>query len=164
MEKGSLADANSTVNSDSAVSEKVSETKEEVGEVQSATQKQEKAPVTVQQVTTPKKEEKKTEITAKPEVNQQTVRTEQQANKAVQTRKGINFSKKFSQVRRALSVLSPKRINLMLNHYWSEYRRVLLLTRKPTKQEYKELSIMVAIGTLIVGAIGFAIQLLIQFL
>ncbi|MDP8012780.1 MAG: protein translocase SEC61 complex subunit gamma [Nanoarchaeota archaeon] len=164
MEKGSLADANSTVNSDSAASEKASETKEEVGEVQSATQKQEKAPVTAQQVTAPKKEEKKTEITAKPEVNQQTVRTEQQANKAVQTRKGINFSKKFSQVRRALSVLSPKRIHLMLNHYWSEYRRVLLLTRKPTKQEYKELSIMVAIGTLIVGAIGFAIQLLIQFL
>ncbi len=164
MEKGSLADANSTGNSDSIAAEKVAETKEKIDEVQSTAQKQEKAPADVQQAIPQKKEEEKREIAAKPETNQQSVRTEQHVNKTAQVKKGINFSKKFSQTRRVLSILSPKKIHLMLNHYWSEYRRVLLLTRKPTKQEYKELSIMVIIGTLIVGVIGFAIQLLIQFL
>lgn len=60
--------------------------------------------------------------------------------------------------------LHPGTVRAKLNHYWFEYSRVLHLARKPTRSEYKELAIMVAIGTSIIGAIGFVVQLIIQYI
>ena len=40
----------------------------------------------------------------------------------------------------------------------TECRRVLVITKKPTKQEYKTLVKICGIGILIIGFIGFAIQ------
>ncbi len=59
--------------------------------------------------------------------------------------------------------LHPGNVKVKLNHYWFEYSRVLHLARKPTRSEYKELAIMVAIGTSIIGAIGFVVQMIIQY-
>jgi protein translocase SEC61 complex gamma subunit, archaeal and eukaryotic len=53
-------------------------------------------------------------------------------------------------------------IKAKLEHYRFEYGRILHLARKPTKQEFKELSIMVIIGTFIIGVLGFIIQMIIQ--
>ncbi len=55
-------------------------------------------------------------------------------------------------------------ISAKLNHYWTEYARVLHLARKPTRSEYRELAIMVIIGTAIIGSIGFVVQLAFQFI
>ncbi len=63
-----------------------------------------------------------------------------------------------------ITFLHPLNIKNKLNHYRIEYGRVLHLTRKPTRTEYKELAIMVAVGTLIIGVIGFIVQMIIQFI
>ena len=66
----------------------------------------------------------------------------------------------FSKLKRA----HPGALKAKINHYIFEYKRVLSLARKPTKSEYKELAIMVAVGTTIIGVIGFLIQMAIQFI
>lgn len=58
----------------------------------------------------------------------------------------------------------PLHIKAKLEHYRFEYSRILHLARKPTRQEFKELAIMVIIGTSIIGLIGFVIQMIIQFI
>ncbi len=55
-------------------------------------------------------------------------------------------------------------IKSKLDHYWFEYSRVIHLARKPTRKEYRELAIMVIVGTLIIGGIGFIVQMIIQFI
>ncbi|EFD92807.1 MAG: protein translocase SEC61 complex, gamma subunit [Candidatus Parvarchaeum acidophilus ARMAN-5] len=67
-------------------------------------------------------------------------------------------------IKNAVKKAHPLNIKAKLEHYKFEYSRILHLARKPTKQEFKELSIMVIIGTFIIGAIGFIIQMIIQFI
>ncbi len=69
----------------------------------------------------------------------------------------------FSIFKNSVTKLHPVNVKARLTHYKFEYSRVLHLTRKPTKQEYKELAIMVVIGTFIIGAIGFVVQMAIQY-
>ena len=69
---------------------------------------------------------------------------------------------KFNRLFSKLSVLSPGNLKRKVNSWILEANRVLKLSRKPTEQEYKELAIMVAVGTAVIGAIGFVIQLIIQ--
>ncbi len=77
----------------------------------------------------------------------------------------LSISKKLNILKRYLKYhFSISHIQERITHYISEYRRVMMLTRKPTKQEYKELAVMVTLGTLIIGGIGFIIQLIIQFI
>ncbi|MCW1294092.1 MAG: protein translocase SEC61 complex subunit gamma [Candidatus Parvarchaeota archaeon] len=83
--------------------------------------------------------------------------------KRVERRK-IDISRFGRRVKHVLGFISPGFISSKLKYYYSEYRRILLLSRKPTSKEYKELTIMVVIGTLVVGMIGFVIQLIIQFI
>lgn len=45
-----------------------------------------------------------------------------------------------------------------LRSFFAECKRVLLITRKPTKQEYKDLVKITGIGILIIGFVGFVIQ------
>ncbi|MCL4372755.1 protein translocase SEC61 complex subunit gamma [Candidatus Parvarchaeota archaeon] len=65
-------------------------------------------------------------------------------------------------VKNAIKKAHPMNIKAKLEHYRFEYSRILHLARKPTKQEFKELSIMVVIGTFIIGVLGFIIQMIIQ--
>ncbi|MCL4397164.1 protein translocase SEC61 complex subunit gamma [Candidatus Parvarchaeota archaeon] len=65
-------------------------------------------------------------------------------------------------VKNAIKKAHPLNIKAKLEHYRFEYSRILHLARKPTKQEFKELSIMVIIGTFIIGVLGFIIQMIIQ--
>ncbi len=70
----------------------------------------------------------------------------------------------YVRLARKLKSIRASAIKAKLNHYIFEYKRVLSLARKPTKSEYKELAIMVAVGTGIIGGIGFVVQLIIQFI
>jgi protein transport protein SEC61 subunit gamma-like protein len=65
-------------------------------------------------------------------------------------------------IKNAVKKAHPMNIKAKLEHYRFEYSRILHLARKPTKQEFKELSIMVVIGTFIIGVLGFIIQMIIQ--
>ena len=65
-------------------------------------------------------------------------------------------------IKNAIKKAHPVNIKAKLEHYKFEYSRILHLARKPTKQEFKELSIMVIIGTFIIGVLGFIIQMIIQ--
>jgi protein translocase SEC61 complex gamma subunit len=75
-------------------------------------------------------------------------------------RRRISISKIASKAK----ILHPLHVKQKLSHYRVEYSRVLHLARKPTRSEYKELAIMVAIGTSIIGVIGFIVQMIIQFI
>ena len=57
-------------------------------------------------------------------------------------------------------------MNDKLKEYWSkgisflkECKRVLQITKKPTKEEYKVIVKVTGIGILIIGALGFAISI-----
>ncbi len=65
-------------------------------------------------------------------------------------------------IKNAIKKAHPMNIKAKLEHYKFEYSRIIHLARKPTKQEFKELSIMVIIGTFIIGILGFIIQMIIQ--
>jgi len=54
----------------------------------------------------------------------------------------------------------PNKIKLKLK----EYRRVLQITKKPTKEEFKAIVKASGIGIIIVGLIGFAIHMIVQIL
>jgi protein transport protein SEC61 subunit gamma and related proteins len=46
-----------------------------------------------------------------------------------------------------------------LRSFLAECARVLRITRKPTKQEYKDLVKITGIGILVIGFMGFVIQI-----
>ena len=78
----------------------------------------------------------------------------------IQSKKKRSIKRLFSKV----GLAKPSSLKAKLDHYWFEYSRVLHLTRKPTRQEYKELAIMVIIGTLLIGGIGFVVQVFFQYI
>ena len=105
--------------------------------------------------------------------NPQEVKQEvKQENKIVDTNTNQNIEKPKVKKRRfhlyhvknAFKKAHPYHIKAKLEHYRFEYSRILHLARKPTKQEFKELSIMVVIGTFIIGLLGFVIQMIIQYI
>lgn len=55
-----------------------------------------------------------------------------------------------------------KKVLLRLKNFTKECRRVLRVTKKPTKEEFKIIVKVSAIGLLIIGLIGFIIQVLKQ--
>lgn len=55
-----------------------------------------------------------------------------------------------------------KRIFQKLKEFIKECKRVLLVTKKPTKDEFKNIVKVSGIGLLIIGFIGFIIQVLKQ--
>lgn len=54
----------------------------------------------------------------------------------------------------------PFKLKAKLN----EYRRVFKITKKPTMEEFKTISKVAGIGTIIIGMIGFIIYMVIQYL
>lgn len=73
-------------------------------------------------------------------------------------------SHKFRKFVNAVKAFKLKHIKEKLNHYWFEYSRVVHLTRRPTRSEYRELAIFVLVGTAIIGGIGFVVQIALQFI
>ena len=51
-----------------------------------------------------------------------------------------------------------------LKRFWHECRRVLKVTRKPTKDEFKLIVKVSGAGILIIGAIGFIVQMIKQLI
>ncbi|MCL5009845.1 MAG: protein translocase SEC61 complex subunit gamma [Candidatus Parvarchaeota archaeon] len=106
---------------------------------------------------------------------QQPVNAENQAQKQAEqpAKEHVKHEEPFKRERRRLhltrtlskvKLLHPLNIKRKVSHYIVEYSRVLHLARKPTKTEYKELAIMVIVGTSIIGVIGFIVQMIIQFI
>ncbi|MDD3083586.1 MAG: protein translocase SEC61 complex subunit gamma [Candidatus ainarchaeum sp.] len=48
---------------------------------------------------------------------------------------------------------------LFLN-FISDSKRIFIVSRKPTKDEYKKMLIIIGIGIIVIGVIGFVIQLI----
>lgn len=46
-----------------------------------------------------------------------------------------------------------------LERFWTENKRVIRVTKKPDKEEYKIISKVSAIGILIIGGLGFLLAL-----
>ncbi len=92
-------------------------------------------------------------------IKEQVIQEKSEAHVAPQKqKKGSKFAKLITK----LKAFRFGGIKSKLDHYWFEYSRVLHLARKPTRKEYRELAIMVIVGTLIIGGIGFVVQLIIQ--
>ncbi len=51
-----------------------------------------------------------------------------------------------------------------LRRYWKETVRVIRITKKPNREEYKNVVKVTALGIAIIGAIGFIIFLIVQLL
>ncbi len=47
-----------------------------------------------------------------------------------------------------------------MSRFWDECIRVLRVTKKPSKDEYKVISQVAAIGILVIGGIGFALRMI----
>lgn len=45
-----------------------------------------------------------------------------------------------------------------IKRFWNESRRVLVVTKKPTNEEFKNIVKVTGLGLLIIGMIGFVIQ------
>ena len=51
-----------------------------------------------------------------------------------------------------------------IRRYWKETLRVLRVTKKPNKEEFKSVVKVTGLGMAIIGAIGFIIFLIVQLL
>lgn len=60
--------------------------------------------------------------------------------------------------------LSLKDLPVKIKHKLKEYYRVLKITKKPTTEEFKAIVKVAGLGILIIGAIGFAIFLILALI
>ena len=51
-------------------------------------------------------------------------------------------------------------IKKIVINFISDSKRIFLVSRKPGKDEYKKMGIIIALGIVMIGVIGFAIQLI----
>ncbi len=158
MEEKSLADAN-IANSERSVSEDTAKAESNQQQKETSTEPQKEPSKSSEKKALENKQEDKA-------VSSATNKEQAQSSPNVRRveRRKLDVSKFGRKIRSVLKFISPKFISSKLKYYYSEYKRILLLSRKPTSKEFKELTIMVTIGTLIVGVIGFFVQLIIQFI
>jgi protein transport protein SEC61 subunit gamma and related proteins len=54
-------------------------------------------------------------------------------------------------------------MQLNIKETWSKFisdsRRILVVSRKPTMDEYKKMALIIALGMVIIGIMGFIVQL-----
>jgi protein transport protein SEC61 subunit gamma and related proteins len=48
----------------------------------------------------------------------------------------------------------------ILTKFISDSKRIFVVSRKPSKNEYKKMGIIIAIGIVIIGLLGFIVQLI----
>ena len=51
-------------------------------------------------------------------------------------------------------------VKVMLSNFISDSKRIFIVSRKPSKDEYKKMAIIIGIGIIIIGVLGFIINLL----
>ena len=51
-----------------------------------------------------------------------------------------------------------------LTKFISDSKRIFVVSRKPSKDEYKKMGIIIALGIVIIGLLGFFIQLIFTLL
>ena len=51
-------------------------------------------------------------------------------------------------------------IKKIITNFISDSKRIFLVSRKPGKAEYKKMGLIIALGIVIIGIMGFAIQLI----
>ncbi|MHA1231599.1 MAG: protein translocase SEC61 complex subunit gamma [Candidatus Helarchaeota archaeon] len=51
-----------------------------------------------------------------------------------------------------------------LKNFWQNAKRVIKLSRKPTLKEFRMIARICALGVVVIGFIGYAIQMMFQFL
>ena len=51
-------------------------------------------------------------------------------------------------------------IKKIIINFISDSKRIFLVSRKPGKDEYKKMGLIIALGIVIIGVIGFIIQLI----
>ena len=158
-ERKSLADANDSVESSKLEDNKTDGPEESKAE-ERLEKKEEKLEEREEKLQKEEKQIKKEEKTIQKE--EQTLKNEEKTRRENQT---LHKNKhKLIDLKNKIKGFSLTAIKNKLGHYKYEYSRVLHLARKPTKSEYRELAIMVLVGTGIIGGIGFLIQLLLQFI
>ena len=57
-----------------------------------------------------------------------------------------------------------KDIKLLLKNKWSQYMRVWRIMKKPTMEEFKMVAKVSAVGVLILGFMGFLINMIINLI
>ncbi len=60
--------------------------------------------------------------------------------------------------------ISFENIPLRIKNKLKEYRRVLRITKKPSSEEFKTIVKASGAGIIIIGLIGFIIQLIVQYI
>ena len=54
-------------------------------------------------------------------------------------------------------------MQLNIKEVWTKFisdsRRIFVVSRKPTKEEYKRMALIIALGMVIIGILGFIVQL-----
>jgi len=58
----------------------------------------------------------------------------------------------------------PQTVSGKFKDFVKECRRVLLVTKKPTMMEYKNVVIVTGLGIILIGFIGFLISLAVQLI
>jgi len=51
-----------------------------------------------------------------------------------------------------------------IKQFWQNTKRVMKLSRKPTLKEFRMIARVCALGVVVIGFIGYAIQMMFQFL
>ncbi len=60
--------------------------------------------------------------------------------------------------------LKIKKIGKNLKHNLLEYKRVIKISKKPSKKEFEEVLKITGVGMILIGFIGFIIQLFVQLI
>jgi preprotein translocase subunit Sss1 len=130
---------------------------------------------TIKDIYAPSNEQKKeveSQIKTTP-IKREDIREEQKERASKAKANRLSFSKLFSfhfnfakwtrSIKQALSYLNylrPSKLRYYLSYYYEEYKRILVLSKKPDAKEFKELSLVVIISALMSGALGLIIELI----
>ena len=52
----------------------------------------------------------------------------------------------------------------LVGKFFMDSKRIFRVSRKPTKEEYKRMALIIGIGIIVIGIIGFLIQLIFTLL
>jgi len=58
-----------------------------------------------------------------------------------------------------ITLVSGMQLKEMLMKFISDSRRIFVVSKKPTKEEYKRMILIVALGIVIIGVIGYLVLL-----
>jgi len=56
------------------------------------------------------------------------------------------------------------KVGEIVGKFFMDSKRIFRVSRKPTKEEYKRMALIIGIGIIIIGIIGFLIQLIFTLL